>query len=164
MCRNFRKAWLNPSRRLCILGQSRGDSPSSPQHPVSGLQAAFVLPAHRVPTFFSQGFALGLLQATLRFESPNCTAIFQKTSEEIRKTLFFLFLLNKKRVSVFYTEQGGFEPPVPCGTTVFKTASFNHSDTAPKMSTYLNTNFGRLSSIGILTEFRRGVKLDCLWP
>ena len=29
------------------------------------------------------------------------------------------------------TEQGGFEPPVPYGTTVFKTASFNHSDTAP---------------------------------
>ena len=30
-----------------------------------------------------------------------------------------------------HPEQGGFEPPVPCGTTVFKTASLNHSDTAP---------------------------------
>ena len=31
------------------------------------------------------------------------------------------------------TEQGGFEPPVPFGTTVFKTASLNRrrSDTAP---------------------------------
>ena len=32
------------------------------------------------------------------------------------------------------TEQGGFEPPEPCGSTVFKTASFNHSDTAPNLS------------------------------
>ena len=32
---------------------------------------------------------------------------------------------------VLATEQVGFEPTVPCGTTVFKTASFNHSDTAP---------------------------------
>ena len=39
-------------------------------------------------------------------------------------------LLNKN-AKRFYPEQGGFEPPVPYGTTVFKTASFNHSDTAP---------------------------------
>jgi len=54
------------------------------------------LPAHPAPDFFSQGYRLGIITATLRFESPNGTAIFQKTSEEIRKTLFFLFLLNKK--------------------------------------------------------------------
>ena len=29
-------------------------------------------------------------------------------------------------------EGEGFEPPVPCGTPVFKTGSFNHSDTPPK--------------------------------
>ncbi len=33
------------------------------------------------------------------------------------------------------TEQGGFEPPVPFGTTVFKTASLNRSDTAPTRGT-----------------------------
>ena len=30
------------------------------------------------------------------------------------------------------SEQGGFEPPVPCSTTVFKTAALNHSATAPE--------------------------------
>ena len=29
------------------------------------------------------------------------------------------------------TEQEGFEPPVPFGTTVFKTVALNHSATAP---------------------------------
>ena len=29
-------------------------------------------------------------------------------------------------------EGEGFEPPVPCGTPVFKTGSFNHSDTPPR--------------------------------
>ena len=29
------------------------------------------------------------------------------------------------------TEREGFEPPVPCGTTVFKTADLNHSPIAP---------------------------------
>ncbi len=28
-------------------------------------------------------------------------------------------------------EEEGFEPPVPCGTTVFKTATFSHSVTPP---------------------------------
>ena len=28
-------------------------------------------------------------------------------------------------------EREGFEPPVPCGTTVFKTAAFDHSATSP---------------------------------
>ena len=29
-------------------------------------------------------------------------------------------------------EREGFEPPEPCGSTVFKTASFDHSDTSPR--------------------------------
>ena len=29
-------------------------------------------------------------------------------------------------------EEGGFEPPVPCGTLVFKTSAFGHSATPPK--------------------------------
>ena len=28
-------------------------------------------------------------------------------------------------------ENEGFEPPVPCGTTVFKTAAFDHSANSP---------------------------------
>ena len=31
----------------------------------------------------------------------------------------------------FLAEAVGFEPTVPCGTTVFKTAAFNHSATPP---------------------------------
>ncbi len=31
-------------------------------------------------------------------------------------------------------ERGGFEPPVPCGTTVFETARFNHSRISPKLA------------------------------
>lgn len=37
-------------------------------------------------------------------------------------------------------EEVGFEPTVPCGTTVFKTAAFNHSAIPPRLhqdSTYL---------------------------
>ena len=30
-----------------------------------------------------------------------------------------------------YAEKEGFEPPVPCGTTVFKTAAFDHSAISP---------------------------------
>src|SRR4030042_107647 len=30
-----------------------------------------------------------------------------------------------------FPEREGFEPPEPCGSTVFKTASFDHSDTSP---------------------------------
>ena len=31
----------------------------------------------------------------------------------------------------FYAEREGFEPPVPRGTTVFKTAAFDHSAIPP---------------------------------
>jgi hypothetical protein len=31
----------------------------------------------------------------------------------------------------FCAEEEGFEPPVPCGTTVFKTAAFDHSAIPP---------------------------------
>lgn len=35
------------------------------------------------------------------------------------------------------TEEEGFEPPVPCGTSVFKTDAFGHSATLPEK----NINF-----------------------
>ena len=34
------------------------------------------------------------------------------------------------------TEQEGFEPPVPFGTTVFKTVAFSRSATAPDVTVY----------------------------
>ena len=39
--------------------------------------------------------------------------------------------LLRKRVLVICAEEEGFEPPVPCGTTVFKTAAFDHSAIPP---------------------------------
>jgi hypothetical protein len=32
------------------------------------------------------------------------------------------------------TEREGFEPPDPCGSAVFKTATFSHSVTSPELS------------------------------
>ena len=46
-------------------------------------------------------------------------------------------LINEKprylriRVLCVNAEEEGFEPPVPCGTTVFKTAAFDHSAIPP---------------------------------
>ncbi len=46
-------------------------------------------------------------------------------------------LINEKprylciRVLLLNAEEEGFEPPVPCGTTVFKTAAFDHSAIPP---------------------------------
>ena len=43
-----------------------------------------------------------------------------------------------KEHAAYFTEQGGFEPPVPRSTTVFKTAALNHSATAPYLLKYTN--------------------------
>jgi hypothetical protein len=62
-----------------------GDSSSSPQHPVSGLQTASALPgASMRRILFKQGYRLGLITATLRFESPN------NWDEELKKNIVFL--------------------------------------------------------------------------
>ena len=37
----------------------------------------------------------------------------------------------ERPVGPVMAEGEGFEPPVPCGTPVFKTGSLNHSDTPP---------------------------------
>ena len=39
-------------------------------------------------------------------------------------------------MSSFSAEEEGFEPPVPRGTTVFKTAAFDHSATSPKINAW----------------------------
>jgi hypothetical protein len=53
------------------------------------------------------------------------------------------------------TEEEGFEPPVPCGTTVFKTVAINHSATPPShlfiicyaKNTYLNSGCIQMEAI-----------------
>ena len=55
-------------------------------------------------------------------------------------------LINEKprylriRVSSIDAEEEGFEPPVPCGTTVFKTAAFDHSAIPPGAKLVKNCN------------------------
>ena len=46
--------------------------------------------------------------------------IWHKKTRSIRSGLFVIF-----------AEVEGFEPPVPCGTSVFKTGAFDHSATPP---------------------------------
>lgn len=45
----------------------------------------------------------------------------------------WIFLKSKSRelMSSEMAEKEGFEPPVPCGTAVFKTAAFGHSAISP---------------------------------
>ena len=43
-------------------------------------------------------------------------------------------------------EEVGFEPTVPCGTTVFKTAAFDHSATPPATIILIKVPIARLSS------------------
>ena len=38
---------------------------------------------------------------------------------------------NRLRFAPFIAEREGFEPPVPCGTTDFETATFDHSAISP---------------------------------
>ncbi len=53
--------------------------------------------------------------------------------------------------SVFlFAEREGFEPPVPRGTTVFKTAAFDHSAISPNTSVCISLNAG--ANIYILQE------------
>jgi hypothetical protein len=40
---------------------------------------------------------------------------------------------HKANILLLLAEREGFEPPVPYGTTVFKTAAFNHSATSPDL-------------------------------
>ena len=48
------------------------------------------------------------------------------------KPLHFPNKLNERLELGGISEEEGFEPPVPCGTSVFKTDAFGHSATLPK--------------------------------
>ena len=84
---------------------SRGDSPSNRQLPVASFQAGVFAKPASMPVY--------RFEATMSRLKPARKNPSNPPSSSLR------------------SEQGGFEPPVPYGTTVFKTASFNHSDTAP---------------------------------
>ena len=84
-------------------------------------------PAHRAPDFFSQGLSPWNHYSNTTVRIPQC---FCNNKLILKRILIGIFLP--------ISEQGGFEPPVPCGTTVFKTASFNHSDTAPVRVLYIH--------------------------
>ena len=45
----------------------------------------------------------------------------------------FLFRCLSDYLKRFSAEREGFEPRVPCSTTVFKTAAIDHSATSPKL-------------------------------
>ena len=51
----------------------------------------------------------------------------KKVEKKPQINLDFLFYL------IFLAERQGFEPRVPLGTTVFKTAAIDHSATSPKL-------------------------------
>ena len=51
--------------------------------------------------------------------------------------------MNKKKLNlsiklfILVAESEGFEPPVPCGTMVFKTTAFDHSANSPTFNKFL---------------------------
>ena len=50
-------------------------------------------------------------------------------------------------------EEVGFEPTEPCGSTVFKTAAFNHSAIPPVRPDYIRCLIDAAPSVGILQVF-----------
>jgi hypothetical protein len=57
-------------------------------------------------------------------------------SHHFSKSIAFeIGLENKKPINIVdgfsFAENEGFEPPVPCGTIVFKTTAFDHSANSP---------------------------------
>ena len=54
------------------------------------------------------------------------------------------------RACFILAEEVGFEPTEPCGSTVFKTAAFNHSAIPPVRPDYIRCLIGAAPSVGIL--------------
>ncbi len=63
----------------------------------------------------------------------------------------------RKRVLIICAEEEGFEPPVPCGTTVFKTAAFDHSAIPPvaKLVKKYNVHMNKLKIVDVLERGRK---------
>lgn len=56
----------------------------------------------------------------------------------------------ESRACVDLAEEVGFEPTEPCGSTVFKTAAFNHSAIPPVRPDYIRCLIDAAPSVGIL--------------
>ena len=56
---------------------------------------------------------------------------------------------------MFIAEREGFEPPVPCSTTVFKTAAIDHSATSPKERAFLFESDAKVVSFFFPPNFIR---------
>ena len=56
-----------------------------------------------------------------------------KIFKRFKKKFFRLYQVDMGKKMA---EEVGFEPTVPCGTTVFKTAAFNHSAIPPRASEF----------------------------
>ena len=59
----------------------------------------------------------------------------------------------ESRACVDLAEEVGFEPTEPCGSTVFKTAAFNHSAIPPVRPDYIRCLIDAASSVGLLQVF-----------
>jgi hypothetical protein len=52
-------------------------------------------------------------------------------------------------------EREGFEPPDPCGSTVFKTAAFDHSATSPERAKIITDDLQLIPEIQVKTSAKR---------
>ena len=77
-----------------------------------------------------------------------------KSPDSLRSPVFFIFSLMQaslQRLKIkkpwsqgfCFAEREGFEPPVPCGTPVFKTGAFDHSATRPGCFQVTQLRFSR---------------------
>src|SRR5690606_31610288 len=60
-----------------------------------------------------------------RESSPNSRLVHEPADLQLERLLW-------RPLCAMMAEREGFEPPDPCGSTVFKTAALNHSATSPK--------------------------------
>ena len=107
------------SRPFTASLRSRGDSVFLSDLVSSKKPASVPLRRHR-------GASSSLWSAGTPVRIPPASKVYFKNAQNLTTIPVFCSVL---------TEQGGFEPPVPFGTTVFKTASLNRSDTAPTRGT-----------------------------
>jgi len=69
---NFSQGWFKNFPMALHFGAEQGGFGDFVVDVLSATKSpASALPAHRAPDFFMQGFALGFITATLRFESPS---------------------------------------------------------------------------------------------
>ena len=68
------------------------------------------------------------------------TSIEYKQAKNTAQLALVLFSCTWSKIEDF-AEEEGFEPPVPCGTMVFKTTAFDHSAIPPVQKYHLKRTF-----------------------